>query len=142
MANGRKAILKILASEGVTKRSLGYVNDPDDSGGETVAGIARNFWPKWLGWEQVDAAKKAANFPKNLVGDQGLFEMIVDFYDKNFWDKIGGDKITNEEIAELIADSAVNEGVVPAVKRAQGIAGVDQTGKATNDLVERINLLA
>ena len=31
-----------------------YSNDIDDSGGETLYGIARNKNPKWLGWKIVD----------------------------------------------------------------------------------------
>lgn len=35
----------------------GYVNDPDDQGGETYCGIARKHHPGWPGWQTVDAAQ-------------------------------------------------------------------------------------
>ena len=34
----------------------GWCNDPADRGGETYAGIARNFFPAWPGWALIDAA--------------------------------------------------------------------------------------
>ncbi|MBC7912857.1 MAG: hypothetical protein H7Y07_01930, partial [Pyrinomonadaceae bacterium] len=42
----------------------GYANDPQDNGGETWKGVARNFCPKWAGWVIVDRIK--ASYPKSL----------------------------------------------------------------------------
>lgn len=41
------------------KHEGGYVNDPDDKGGETYKGIARKFNPDWKGWKIID---KSSNF--------------------------------------------------------------------------------
>lgn len=35
----------------------GWVNDPDDPGGETVIGVCRKYWPKFSGWPIVDSLK-------------------------------------------------------------------------------------
>lgn len=141
MSNYNQAIGKVLKSEG------GYVNDPDDNGGETYIGISRKFWPTWLGWHIIDLIKKKPGFPKNLKGSDELeIKIQLDhevstFYYEQFWIKVGGDKIKNQSIADMLIDSAVNEGIVPAVKRAQTIVGVAITGKITPELITKLNLL-
>lgn len=141
MANYKTAIVKVLKSEG------GYVNDPNDNGGETYKGISRKFWPVWLGWHIIDMIKKRPGFPQNLQGTKEqdikiqLDHEVNAFYFEQFWIKVGGDKIKNQGIADLLVDSAVNEGVVPAIKRAQGIVNLPQTGKVTPELISKLNLL-
>jgi len=133
MADYKKAILKVLLTEG------GYVNDSDDAGGETYKGIARNFWPTWTGWSVIDSAKKKSGFPSNLKPTNILGDAVMNFYRVNFWDKVGGDFIDDQEIGNSLVDSAINEGIKPAVKRAQSIVGLAQTGIVTPELVEKLN---
>ncbi len=136
MANYKKAIIKTLGYEG------GYVNDPDDNGGETFKGISRKFHPAWGGWVLIDDLKKKPGFPKGITINPMLNGLVQVFYKVEFWNKVGGDGLNSQEIANLLVDSAVNEGIVPAIKRAQGIAGIPQTGKVSEDLITKINLLA
>lgn len=133
MANYKSAILKVLLTEG------GYANDSDDSGGETYKGISRNNWPWWSGWKIIDSAKKLPNWISSLNKNMALNDLVIAFYKINFWDKIGGDGIKDQSIANILVDSAVNEGVKPAVKRAQGIVGLPQNGMADNNLVTKLN---
>ena len=133
MADYRHAIAKVLQTEG------GYANDKDDNGGETYKGIARKFWPNWLGWRFVDAQRDEKGFPKILYSISGLQDMVVAFYKINFWDKVGGDFIDDQDIADMLVDSAVNEGIKPAVKRAQSIVGLTPTGVIDKELVKRLN---
>jgi len=135
MANYRSAILKVLLTEG------GYANDPDDSGGETYKGIARNFWPRWSGWAIVDEAKKEAGYEHALNRNMQLNDAVIAFYKVNFWDKVGGDFIKDQSIANNLVDAAVNEGIKGAVKRAQGIVLIAQTGVITPELGTKLNLL-
>lgn len=135
MADFKKAIAPVLAHEG------GYVNDPDDNGGETYKGISRKFWPRWTGWPFIDNAKKQAGFPESLAKVSGLQDSVLAFYRDNFWKPIGGDAIEHSEVARLILDSAVNEGVIVAVKRAQEVIGLQQTGRITPTFIEKLNSL-
>lgn len=135
MSNFKIAIVKILSSEG------GYSNDPDDTGGETYRGISRKFWPKWTGWAVIDSAKKRAGFPANLKSTNILGDAVMNFYRFNFWDAIGGDSIKNQSISNMLVDSAVNEGIVPAIKRAQKIVSLPQTGHVTDELLTKLNTL-
>ena len=136
MADYRKAILKVLLTEG------GYVNDPSDNGGETYRGIARKFWPSWGGWSVIDQAKKTPNWKAGLKNNSTLNEMVVIFYRTNFWVKIGGDYIKDQDIAYMLVDTAVLEGIKPAIKKAQEIVGISQTGDVSPLLLTKLCLLA
>lgn len=112
MADFKQALEKVLAHEG------GYVNDPDDPGGETYKGIARKMWPQWKGWDIIDFERKNINFPKNLPLIQTLENRVEDFYKIHFWDKVQGDLINDKEVATCIFDFAVNAGISTALKLA------------------------
>jgi len=142
MADFKKAIIPILASEGYrTSISIGYVNDPDDRGKETVAGISRYFWPKAKIWPLIDAAKLKPNFPESLVNNEELFALILEFYKLNFWDVVQSDKIKNQDIGKIIVDTAVLEGLKPAIKRAEEIVGIKLTGIMSPQLLQLLNIL-
>jgi lysozyme family protein len=135
MADYKHAIAKVLVTEG------GYVNDPDDAGGETYKGIARNFWKNWAGWTIIDHAKGHDDFPHCLNSISLVLDAVISFYKTNFWDKVGGDMIASQTIADMLVDSAVNEGIKPAVKRAQVIVRLPQSGVIDAELVKRLNAL-
>jgi len=136
MADYKKAIAKVLLNEG------GYVNDPDDAGGETYKGISRVYWPKWSGWAIIDICKKdGKNFPKNCYTNPTLSDLVTGFYKLNFWDKVGGDGIRDQSIADILVDAAVLEGTAAGIKRAQEIVGLAMTGIVSQDLVTKLNSL-
>ena len=120
----------------------GYVNDPDDLGGETYKGVARKANPTWDGWQIVDFHKTLANFPRNLESNQQLQNMIPGFYKKNYWDVFWGDKVNSQSIANEIYDQCVNLGVNRALKIAQRTAEQKETGKMSENLLAYINNLA
>ena len=135
MANYKEAISKVLKHEG------GYVNDLADIGGETYKGISRKNWEVWSGWKIIDNSKSLANFPKCLYVNTLLNEYVVDFYKRNFWEPVGGDNIKDQDIANMLVDAAVLEGIKPAVKRAQRIVGIGQTGVFSEELKIKLNSL-
>lgn len=73
-----------------------------DRGGQTYAGIARNFYPDWDGWDLID---------RNDMDNIQLTHMVREFYRKNFWGKVKGDKISHQRIAETLFDFSLNAGV-------------------------------
>lgn len=81
-----------------------------DRGGMTYAGIARRFHPDWPGWSHIDA------------GSEPPAELVRSFYRERFWERIRGDEITSQAIAETIYDFAVNAGVKTASILAQVVA--------------------
>ena len=79
------AIEIVLAHEG------GYVNDPDDPGGETKFGISKRSYPE-------------VNI-KDLTVEQAM-----EIYKRDWWDKYGYGRIDYPAIAAKIFDLSVNMG--------------------------------
>jgi lysozyme family protein len=133
MADFNQAYRLILANEG------GYGNDPQDPGGETYKGIARKKQPEWVGWIIIDPMKKQPNFPESLDHDQNLQAEIQRFYKAIFWDKVGGDNINDQEIANSIFDFAVNSGVSTSVGLVQNVVGSSYDGVIGPKTIQAIN---
>lgn len=133
MADFTQAFQLMIAHEG------GYGNDPDDPGGETYKGVARKIFSKWDGWTKVDILKRQTGFPANLDKDPELQQNISDFYRVNFWDKINGDQIANQEIANSIFDFGVNAGVGTSASLAQMVVGAKSDGVIGPNSISAIN---
>jgi len=133
MAEFTKAFQLVIAHEG------GYGNDPDDPGGETYKGVARKIFSKWDGWIKIDILKRQTGFPANLDKDVDLQQNVVDFYRVNFWDKMNGDNITNQQVAESIFDFGVNAGVGTSVSLAQLVIQTEADGVIGPQTIEAIN---
>lgn len=128
-----------LAFAETMKMEGGYVNDPQDPGGETYKGIARKMNSKWDGWIIIDMAKQENNFPANLDSNAQLQDKIKNFYEVNYWDKIQGDSITDQNIAESIFDFAVNAGPITSAKLAQITVGAEPDGTIGPVTLQKIN---
>lgn len=115
MANFDIAYEKTLAAEGGYK--LHTVKG--DKGGTTFAGISRNAWSGWPGWVLIDAGETSSDSLKMCAKT---------FLKAYFWDKIYGDQIGFQGVADAIYDFAVNSGLSQAVKRVQKIVGATQDG--------------
>ena len=94
--NFSKIIEKVLEHEG------GYVNDPNDLGGETNYGITKRFYP------DVDI--------KNLTRNQAK-----DIYKRDYWDKNRVESLP-ENLWHIFFDMCVNMGRGTAVKILQRAA--------------------
>jgi len=108
-----------MAFEITISREGGYVlmTTSGDRGGQTFAGISRKHWPSWSGWEYVD------------IGDLDAAKTLVrHFYRQHFWEKICGDDIRSQPIANQIYDHAVNCGVKSAVQSVQAVVGATPDG--------------
>ncbi|WP_018415584.1 glycoside hydrolase family 108 protein [Teredinibacter turnerae] len=134
MADFSVAITSTLKAEG------GYVHDPDDPGGETYKGIARNRNSKWQGWIAVDLLKKQRGFPANLEDDLQLQALVHELYELKYWDKIRGDDIVDQDIADSIFDFAVNAGPATSSKLAQLAVGATADGVIGEKTLEKLNV--
>ncbi len=91
----------------VIQREGGYVNDPDDIGGETKFGISKKAYPK------LDIA--------NLTEAEA-----ARIYKRDYWDRINADKLP-ASIREMAFDAAVNQGVAWTRKALQDSNNDPQT---------------
>lgn len=134
MANFDKFWPILLKQEGY------YANNPNDKGGETWEGIARNFYPSWSGWSIVDSYKGKPNFIANLKIDIILQSKVVQFYKSSQWDTLRADDIHNQSIANFLVDWGVNGGLTTPVKHAQKILNIVVDGKMGPQTIVAINV--
>ena len=133
MADFDKEFNKVIVIEG------GYVNDPDDSGGETYMGISRKNNPKWIGWDVIDVYKKRYKTAKTINAvlnkDVSLTNSVKLYYKMKYWDTMDLDDVPSQRIAHQMFDTAVNMGVITAIRFAQHCIGMTVTGKFSDELL-------
>ncbi len=103
----------------------GYSNNAADRGGETYAGIARNFFPGWAGWPIIDRWKRsvgtrASALNKALSTVPELRTLVEDWYRAEWWDKLGLATLP-QALANEIFEQAVNLGKGGAGKKVQTV---------------------
>ncbi|MBN1849983.1 MAG: N-acetylmuramidase [Deltaproteobacteria bacterium] len=125
MAEFEPAFEKMILNEGGFK--LHEVKG--DRGGMTYAGIARNYHHYWPGWQIIE---RDPNDPR-LTG------MVRDFYKEHFWDRVKGDDIENQKIAQSLFDFSVNAGTGVAAKLAQMAVGAMPDGAIGPKTLEALN---
>ncbi len=106
----------------------GYVNDPDDAGGETYRGIARKYNPHWEGWDIIDDTEP--NIP-----DIHLDIHVRKFYEERYWNVNLLDDFP-QSIANEMFDTGVNMGIGRAAKFVQeSLNYLNRNGALFSDLV-------
>lgn len=131
MANFNEEFNELILIEG------GYVNDFDDSGGETYLGISRKNNPSWIGWKTIDSIKNqygTSGITKRLKANISLTESAKALYKERYWDIMDLDDIPSQAIAHQMFDTAVNCGVSRAINFAQQVIGMTVTGKWSEEL--------
>lgn len=121
----------------------GYVNDPDDSGGETYRGIARKHNPNWDGWEIVDDWKAKNGIPKYnfIIPIEYLDKLCADYSKSHYWDKMYLDQINNQSVAEMIGDYGYNSGTRLSMGTVQELIGHPKTMIFNSNDIAQINLV-
>ena len=137
-----------IAESKTLKWEGGYCNVAGDRGGETIFGIARNMHPKLSLWGIMDTYKRNyesfrkphyKELEKLCLGNAEFKKEMHNFYRKEFWDKIKGDLIESQEVANALYDFAVNSGVSKAVKSIQEILGIAVDGNLGAKTIAAIN---
>ena len=139
MANFKIAFDRTMKHEG------GYVNDPDDKGGETYMGVARNLHPTCGIWKYVDELTKQGK-SRNAINsalkqNTTVQNIIMIFYKQKYWDVFEFDKVKRQSIANEIFDDAVNRGVGSATRLAKGILGFRADTKITKEFLTKLQQL-
>jgi lysozyme family protein len=110
MADFAKYAPKLIALEG------GYSWHPEDQGGPTCQGVTLATYRQYYG------ADKTKEDLKNISYKEWCHIMK-----KGYWDKVKGDKIDNQSLAEIIADWCVNSGLA-GVRKVQELLGCKPDG--------------
>lgn len=116
MAQFEPAVEKVIANEGGDT----VTDIAADRGGLTKFGISQNAFPH----VQIET----------LTREQAKY-----IYKSNFWDKVRGDEIVDQSVAEAIFDTAVNMGVGAAIKLVQTTLGVKADGILGPVTIKAIN---
>jgi len=130
MSDFKSAFDKMLVNEG------GYVNNPNDRGGETYKGISRVFNPSWTGWQLLDKIDD-----KNNINNPILDEAVELFYLENYWNKLKCDNIASDLVAFELFDTSVNMGVKGGTKLMQMVVEAKQDGIIGVNTLNSINSL-
>lgn len=115
----------LLESEG------GFVDDPDDRGGATNRGITLKTYEGWC---------RKNGYPRPTV--QRLKDLDSETWARItkelFWDKVGGDDIRDQRVANLIADWAFNSGL-GIIPKVQALVGAKADGIVGRETLSAIN---
>ena len=123
MADFLPAYEQMIRNEG----GLVLHNVAGDRGGMTYAGIARNRWPAWRGWNLIDS------------GQVPPVDLVQAFYQVNFWSPLRLDQVKDQTVARSLFDFAVNAGVGTAARLAQIAAGTTPDGSIGQKTVDALN---
>ena len=104
--NYDKCLETILHHEG------GYVNHPEDTGGETNLGVTKRVYQEWGGTKDM----------KDLT-----FDDVAPIYKKNYWDKMKCDDLPSG-LDLCVFDFGVNAGPGRAAKYLQTLIGTVADG--------------
>lgn len=104
-----------------------YAEIPGDAGGATKWGVTLGTFRMAYGASKTKADLKAMT--------EGQWAII---FTRFFWDKIAGDRLTNQRSAEMLCDWVWHSGVT-AIKHCQRITGVKADGQVGPKTVEAFN---
>jgi lysozyme family protein len=110
-----------------------FTNNPSDKGGPTKYGVILSTWKQY-------------GYDKDKDGDVDVDDLkIITLADakyiakKIFWDYFKADKISNQSIAEFVADWGYNSGRTTVARRVQRILQLPVDGIFGENTIKQIN---
>ena len=104
------SFIKALSNEGFIS------NNSTDKGGFTYKGISRTKHQSWPGWKIIDEIFRSTDYQsvQQINSNPILQNLVQGFYLTEFWNKIQGDLLPTQNIANEIFESSINLGVSAA----------------------------
>jgi lysozyme family protein len=124
MSDFNKAVNQVLKHEG------GFAQNWAEGGGSVNYGITRETYEKYVG-RSVSLEEM-----KNLTRAEAI-QIYYDWY----WEPIKGDSIISYPIAFMLFDQGVNRGPAKAIKMAQKVLGLIQTGVMDSATLNALNTI-
>jgi lysozyme family protein len=125
----------------------GFWDDP--SAGWTYAGITKKYYPWWPGFNRLKILQKIHFGSKpikryTIFEDAQLNQLVDIFYKNNFWNRLNGDVIINQQLANLMWDFFVHKeyDAIAIINRAAAFIDSDvqvDESKVTTAVVRVIN---
>lgn len=118
----------------------GYTDDPNDNGnwtggvkgrGDLIGtnhGVSAPVLSKYLGRTATVSDMRTLSL-----------EVTEKIFRRNYWDKIRGNEIINQDSANEIFDDAINAGVGAAIRKAQRALGLKDDGIMGQITLNKIN---
>ena len=111
--------------------------------GLTFWGIYEKENPNWDGWivvkQVLKETKDIKEASKKLFKNPYLFELVMKFYKKEFWDKMQLDLVNSQKIADEMFIFGVNVHWKVSVKKAQKLVGAKPDGFVGNETIRLLN---
>lgn len=121
----------------LAKHEGGWSNNPADRGGETYAGISREFFPSWSGWAAIDGAKAHPSFGRGpaafsayLATLPTLHGSVTEWYHAYWWRPLGLGNLP-QKLANEIFEQTVNLGKDGAGRYIQRMCNAFNRDKKT-----------
>ena len=136
--------LKVLYGLEFSNRPDKFLHHNDGENGYTLAGIYQSANPKESFWKTVDdvVMKHDGDIieaSKELFENTNILMNVQRVYRDLYWNKIRGDEITSQKIAEEIFIMVVVSGIENGVKLAQGLVGANIDGDVGTQTITFLN---
>ena len=142
MANIRNSMFLLADLEHSGKEDL-VLHKNQFENGLTFWGIYEKENPNWDGWivvkQVLKETKDIKEASKKLFKNPYLFELVMKFYKKEFWDKMQLDLVNSQKIADEMFIFGANVHWKVSVKKAQKLVGAKSDGFVGNETIRLLN---
>jgi hypothetical protein len=119
--------------------------NPDDKGSVTLFGIRRKNNPNWDGWKTYDSlvsqGLNSTEIQKKVVSDKKLKSSAKEYTRANYWNPMGLNSISDDEVAYEIFDHGFNAGTQTSSMVISKSFGINGKKSLDNETIFKINSL-
>lgn len=117
----------------------GYVNDKNDSGGQTIYGITRRNHPELKIWKSIDQLPTVREKRAYRANKEEMEEIKMVYYRK-YYRKLQCDYFNDDCLSLQLFDMGVNAGTSMATKLLQEVLGITKDGIVGEQTITTANL--
>ncbi len=135
--------MKLLALLEYTGKENEILYQNEYENGLTFWGIYESMYPDWKGCGAIKSCM--AVYPDIKVASKVLFQtgwlyaLVIDFYKREFWDKMKLDQVNSQEISDELFIFGTNVNWNIAAMKAQKFIGIEADGFIGNETLKALN---